>query len=120
MAHANDLCDELGTGVGIAVDAYHVWWDPQLEREIERAGNATPSRLLAYHICDWLVPTTDLLTDRGMMGDGVIDLPLLRSWMESAGYRGMHEVEIFSANNWWKRDPDEVLMTVKSRHREQS
>ena len=63
--------------MGIAVDVYHVWWDPHLEREIERAGSATPSRLLAYHICDWLVPTTDLLTDRGMMGDGVIDLPLL-------------------------------------------
>ncbi len=120
MAHANSLCDELGAGLGIAVDAYHVWWDPDLRREIERAGSATPSRLLAYHICDWLVPTTDLLTDRGMMGDGVIDLPLLRSWMEAAGYRGMHEVEIFSANNWWKRDPDEVLATVKARHREAS
>ena len=120
MAHANALCDELGAGLGIAVDAYHVWWDPALEKEIERAGQASPSRLLAYHICDWLVPTTDLLTDRGMMGDGVIDLPLLRAWMERAGYRGMHEVEIFSANNWWKRDPDEVLATVKARHREAS
>jgi len=118
MEHANELCDELGIGVGIAVDAYHVWWDPHLEREIERAGNATPSRLLAYHICDWLVPTTDLLTDRGMMGDGVIDLPQLRSWMEAAGYRGMHEVEIFSANNWWKRDPDEVLAICQARHRD--
>jgi sugar phosphate isomerase/epimerase len=120
MAHANDLCDELGPGLGIAVDAYHVWWDPHLRREIERAGAASPSRLLAYHLSDWLVPTTDLLTDRGMMGDGVIDLPLLRAWMEAAGYRGMHEVEIFSTNNWWKRDPDEVLMTVKLRHREAS
>jgi sugar phosphate isomerase/epimerase len=116
MAHANDLCDELGTGVGIAVDAYHVWWDPDLKQEIERAGQA--SRLLAYHICDWLVPTSDLLNDRGMMGDGVIDLPLLRSWMEANGYRGMHEVEIFSAGNWWKRDPDEVLATCKARHRD--
>ena len=120
MAHANALCDELGAGLGIAVDAYHVWWDPGLAQEIERAGHATPSRLLAYHISDWLVPTTDLLTDRGMMGDGVIDLPLLRGWMERAGYRGMHEVEIFSAGNWWKRDPDEVLATVKARHREAS
>ncbi len=118
MSQANDLCDELGIGVGIAVDAYHVWWDPQLAGEIVRAGHATPSRLLAYHICDWLVPTTDLLNDRGMMGDGVIDLPLLRSWMSDAGYRGMHEVEIFSAGNWWKRDPDEVLDTCKARHRE--
>jgi len=66
------------------------------------------------------VPTTDLLLDRGMMGDGVIDLPLTRSWMEAAGYRGPHEVEIFSANNWWKRDPDEVLMTCKLRHEERS
>jgi len=120
MAHANALCDELGSGLGIAVDAYHVWWDPDLQQQIERAGSATPSRLLAYHICDWLVPTTDLLNDRGMMGDGVIDLPLIRSWMEAAGYRGMHEVEIFSADNWWKRDPDEVLMMVRARHRDAS
>jgi sugar phosphate isomerase/epimerase len=118
MEHANDLCDELGAGLGIAVDAYHVWWDPHLEREIERAAGSSPSRLLAYHISDWLVPTTDLLTDRGMMGDGVIDLRLLRSWLEGHGYRGFHEVEIFSANNWWKRDPDEVLATCKARHRD--
>ena len=118
MEHANDLCDELGAGLGIAVDAYHVWWDPNLKREIERAAGSTPSRLLAYHISDWLVPTTDLLTDRGMMGDGVIDLSLLRSWMEGSGYRGMHEVEIFSANNWWKREPDEVLAICKARHLE--
>ena len=118
MEHANDLCDELGAGLGIAVDVYHVWWDPHLKREIERAGSALPSRLFAYHICDWLVPTTDLLTDRGMMGDGVIDLRQLRSWMEGNGYRGMHEVEIFSANNWWKRDPDEVLATCQARHRD--
>lgn len=115
IAHANDLCDELGAGLGIAVDAYHVWWDRSLMDEIARAG---PSRLLAFHICDWLVPTTDLLNDRGMMGDGVIDLPLMRSWMEQNGYRGMHEVEIFSASNWWKRDPDEVLAICKARHRE--
>lgn len=121
MAQANDLCDELagknkGDGLGIAVDVYHVWWDPNLKQEIERAANASPSRLLAFHISDWLVPTTDLLSGRGMMGDGVIDLPLLRSWMENAGYRGMHEVEILSAKNWWQRDPDEVLLTCRHRH----
>src|SRR2546421_171823 len=74
MAHANDLCDELAPGanggLGIAVDVYHVWWDPDLHAEIERAGGH-PGRLLAFHICDWLVPTVDLLLDRGMMGDGV-------------------------------------------------
>ncbi|MEO5764246.1 MAG: sugar phosphate isomerase/epimerase family protein [Casimicrobiaceae bacterium] len=118
LAQANALCDELcprgDDGLGVAVDVYHVWWDPDLRAGIERAGAS--NRLLAYHICDWLVPTADLLEDRGMMGDGVIDLPLVRSWMESAGYRGMHEVEIFSRNNWWKRDPDEVLATCRRRH----
>jgi sugar phosphate isomerase/epimerase len=119
MAQALDLCDQLDSGasgaLGVAVDVYHVWWDPALKQQIERAGD---KRLLAFHVCDWLVPTTDLLNDRGMMGDGVIDLPLIRSWMETAGYRGFHEVEIFSAKNWWKREPDDVLGVVKRRHQE--
>jgi sugar phosphate isomerase/epimerase len=118
MAQALDLCDELDAGksgaLGVAVDVYHVWWDPELKRQIERAGD---KRLLAFHLCDWLVPTTDLLNDRGMMGDGVIDLPLIRSWMEAAGYRGFHEVEIFSSN-WWRREPDDVLGVIKRRHQE--
>ncbi|MEP6998799.1 MAG: sugar phosphate isomerase/epimerase family protein, partial [Betaproteobacteria bacterium] len=54
ISHANDLCDELGAGLGIAVDVYHVWWDPKLRSEIERAGGHS-GRLLAFHICDWLV-----------------------------------------------------------------
>ena len=74
-------------------------------------------RLLAHHLCDWLVPTTDLLNDRGMMGDGVIDLPQIRQWMEAAGYRGFHEVEIFSTR-WWKADPDVVLDTCIRRYRD--
>ncbi len=119
LAQALDLCDQLDSGkggaLGVAVDVYHIWWDPQLRQGIERAGD---KRLLAFHICDWLVPTTDLLNDRGMMGDGVIDLPRIRSWMEAAGYRGFHEVEIFSAKNWWKREPDDVLSVVKRRHQE--
>lgn len=112
MKHANDLCDELGAGLGIAVDVYHVWWDPDLQAEIGRAG---AERLLGFHLCDWLVPTTDLLLDRGMMGDGVIDLPRIRGWMEAAGYEGFAEVEIFSAENWWKRPGDEVLRTCVER-----
>jgi sugar phosphate isomerase/epimerase len=114
MRQANDLCDELGEGLGIAVDVYHVWWDPELEREIRRAGK---QRILAFHVCDWLVPTADLLLDRGMMGDGVIDIPRIRGWVEDAGYDGFAEVEIFSANNWWKRDPAEVVLTCAERHR---
>ena len=117
LAQALDLCDTLDPenegGLGVALDVYHVWWDPQLEHGIARAGKR---RLLAFHVCDWLVPTRDLLTDRGMMGDGVIDLPRIRSWIELAGYKGFHEVEIFSELDWWKRDPDEVLETCKDRH----
>jgi sugar phosphate isomerase/epimerase len=112
LEQALDICEELGDGIGVACDVYHVWWDPKLEQQIQRAGK---KRLLAYHICDWLVPTRDLLNDRGMMGDGVIDLALIRSWVESAGYAGFQEVEIFSELDWWKRDPDEVLETCKRR-----
>ncbi|MCP1336748.1 sugar phosphate isomerase/epimerase family protein [Futiania mangrovi] len=118
LAQALDICDRLGDGVGVAIDAYHVWWDPDLEAQIARAGRA--GRILAYHICDWLVPTTDLLLDRGMMGDGVIDLKRLRGLVEAAGYTGLHEVEIFSKDNWWRRDPDEVLATCIERHRDAS
>ena len=113
LEQALDICDALGDGVGVAVDAYHVWWDPKLEQQIKRAGR---NRLLAYHICDWLVPTRDLALDRGMMGDGIIELAKIRSWMEAAGYAGFHEVEIFSERDWWRRDPDEVLRTCKERH----
>ncbi len=115
LGHALDICDRLGEGIGVAVDVYHVWWDPELEAQIARAGKA--NRLLAFHVCDWLVPTTDLLLDRGMMGDGVIDIPKIRGWVEDAGFAGLIEVEIFSAANWWQRDPDEVLDTCLERHR---
>ena len=114
LEQALDLCDELGEGIGVAVDVYHTWWDPKLEAQIRRAAT---KRLLAYHICDWLVPTRDLLNDRGMIGDGVIDLPLIRSWMEASGYAGFQEVEIFSELDWWRRDPDEVLRTCVKRAR---
>ena len=112
LAQALDLCDALGKGVGVAVDVYHVWWDPDLAKQIERAR----SRILAHHICDWLVPTRDLLLDRGMMGDGVIDLPAIRRMIEAAGFPGHQEVEIFSAENWWKRPGDEVLRTCIERY----
>jgi sugar phosphate isomerase/epimerase len=118
LEQALDLCDALDPGrsgaLGVAVDVYHVWWDPKLEAQIARAGAA---RLLAFHVCDWLVPTRDLLNDRGMMGDGVIELPRIRGWVEAAGFAGYSEVEIFSAENWWKRPADEVLDTCIARHR---
>ena len=111
--HALDICEALGDGVGVAIDVYHVWWDPNLALAIERAGKM--NRIFAHHICDWLVPTKDMLLDRGMMGDGVIDLKAIRKMIEDAGYHGPQEVEIFSQDNWWKRDGDEVLAVIKER-----
>ena len=118
LEQALDVCDALDPSksgaLGVAVDVYHVWWDPKLQQQIERAGK---ERLLAFHVCDWLTPTTDLLNDRGMMGDGVIDIPKIRGWMEDQGFAGYSEVEIFSTGNWWKRDCAEVLDTCIARHR---
>jgi sugar phosphate isomerase/epimerase len=112
---ALDICDKLGNrGMGVALDVYHIWWDPEIEAQIARAGK---ERILAFHICDWLVPTTDLLEDRGMMGDGVIDIPRLRRLVEAAGFAGCHEVEIFS-RTWWQRDPEEVLRVCIARHQQ--
>jgi len=110
---ALDICETLGESVGVAIDVYHVWWDPNLAAAIARAGRM--KRIFAHHICDWLVPTRDLLNDRGMMGDGVIDLKAIRAMIEDAGYHGPQEVEIFSTENWWKRPGDEVVKTCVER-----
>ncbi|MBF0851131.1 sugar phosphate isomerase/epimerase [Gluconobacter sp. R75690] len=115
LRDALDICDVLNSDtLGVAVDVYHVWWDTDLPRQLERAG----TRIMGFHLCDWLVPTTDFLLDRGMMGDGVADLRGLRAGVERAGYDGFCEVEIFSANNWWKRDPAEVLDVMIQRFRD--
>ena len=119
LEQALDVCDALGkgpnSGIGVAVDVYHVWWDPKLAQQIARAGAA--GQILAHHICDWLVPTRDLLLDRGMMGDGVIDLRAIRRMIEDAGFKGPQEVEIFSAEDWWKRPGDAVIATCIERYR---
>lgn len=118
LEQALDLCDELDPqrsgALGVALDVYHVWWDPKLRQQIERAGR---ERLLAFHVCDWLTPTRDLLSDRGMMGDGVIEIPKIRGWVEAAGFAGYSEVEIFSSLDWWQRPGEEVLDTCIARHR---
>ena len=101
------LCETIDhSAIAIAVDVYHVWWDLSLGVELKRAGAV---RIAGYHLCDWLADTRDVLLDRGMMGDGVADLKALRRAVEEAGYIGPCEVEIFSVNNWWKRDPNDVL-----------
>ncbi|KWT97575.1 MULTISPECIES: sugar phosphate isomerase/epimerase family protein [unclassified Variovorax] len=118
LEQALDLCDVLDAQrsgmLGVALDIYHVWWDPKLQQQIARAGR---ERLLAYHVCDWLTPTRDLLNDRGMMGDGVVELRKIRGWVEAAGFTGFSEVEIFSALDWWQRPGEETLATCIERHR---
>jgi len=115
IAQSLDWCEALDDGgapcFGVAVDAYHVWWDPALEASIARAG----ARIAALHVCDWLRQTRDPLLDRGMMGDGVIDLRRLRERVEATGFAGPVEVEIFSKADWWQRDPDEVLAVCAER-----
>ncbi|MCA1374218.1 MULTISPECIES: sugar phosphate isomerase/epimerase family protein [unclassified Bradyrhizobium] len=114
---ALDICDRLDPGrtgmLGVALDVYHIWWDPELMSQIARAGK---DRLLAFHVCDWLVPTKDILNDRGMMGDGVIDIKSVRAAVEAQGFAGYSEIEIFS-NDWWGKPMDEVLRTCITRHR---
>jgi sugar phosphate isomerase/epimerase len=111
LRQANDLCDKLGAAeVGVAVDVYHVWWDQDLEGEIQRSGLA--GRLWAFHVCDWRTPTEDLLNDRGLMGEGCIDIPQIRGWVEQNGFRGFIEVEIFS-NRYWAMDQGEFLQKIK-------
>lgn len=110
---ANDIIDQTSEEwVGIALDVYHVWWDPEIEHEIARAGK----RICGFHVCDWLTPTTDLLNDRGLMGEGCIDIPYLRGLVEAAGFDGFNEVEIFS-NRHWARDPDAFLADIVSAYR---
>ncbi len=113
LGQANSWCDALGDeeAVGIVVDTYAVWWDPQMGREIEAAG----ARICALHVNDWLPDTRDLRLDRGMMGDGVIDIPAVRRAVERAGYAGPCEVEIFSERDWWQRDPNHVVNVIKAR-----
>lgn len=118
LAQALNLCARLDPdnrgGISVALDAYHVWWDPELAPGIERAGRER--RLAAFHICDWLVPTTDPLMDRGMMGDGVIDLAAMHRRVEAAGFAGYAEIEIFS-NRWWSTDNEETLRVCVDRLR---
>ncbi|MFN0191823.1 MAG: sugar phosphate isomerase/epimerase family protein [Aestuariivirga sp.] len=118
ISEALDICDRIEGDVadpwlGVCLDVYHIWWDPNLARDVARAGAG--GRIFGFHVCDWLQPTRDPLNDRGMMGDGVIDVRGIRSLIEAAGYAGLVEVEIFSALDWWKRPIAETLSVCKER-----
>ncbi|MEP4378301.1 MAG: sugar phosphate isomerase/epimerase [Alphaproteobacteria bacterium] len=115
LAQANAVCEELGDGTGLIVDAYHVWWDPNLTASIE----AARGRIVSFQISDWLRDTTAADgSDRGMPGDGVIPLRVLGDQVRAAGFDGFDELELFSERNWWQRDPDEVIEVAIARHRE--
>jgi sugar phosphate isomerase/epimerase len=116
LSQANDLAEAVHSPwVGVAVDVYHLWWDPCLEKEIKRCGEN--GNLLAFHVCDWKIPTTDLLLDRGLMGEGCIPLKQIRGWVERAGFNGFIEVEIFS-NARLKEDQSVFLDKIISAYRE--
>ncbi len=115
LALANDMCDALGDRggdtVGVVIDVYHVWWEHGLEQQIARARG----RIRMFHLNDWLSPTESTRNQRGMMGDGVIDLPRLRKLVEAAGYDGFHEVEIMNSD-LWKMNPDELVRLCIDRY----
>ena len=111
LRQANDMCDAIDSPrVGVAVDVYHLWWDPELEDEIARAGRV--KRLFAFHVCDWITPTADVLNDRGLMGEGCIDIRRIRGWIERTGFDGFCEAEIFS-NRYWQMDQTQFLEQIK-------
>ena len=106
FAQCLDLCNRLGEGTGIVADVYHCWWDPMFEADLRQAG---PERILTFHLCDWLAPTRDIYQDRGMVGDGVIDIARYRNLLDEIGYGGPFELEIFSRLDWWLRDGRETV-----------
>jgi sugar phosphate isomerase/epimerase len=111
IKQANDLANNINSEwVGVAVDVYHLWWDPDLKHEINRC--AENRHLFAFHVCDWKVPTVDFLNDRGLMGEGCIDIRGIRSWIEDAGFKGYNEVEIFS-DIYWGEDQKIYIEKIK-------
>lgn len=110
VASARAVCDRVGhPALGVAVDVYHVWWEPGLAEQIASLGRE--GRLLALHVCDFKAETTHLLLDRGLMGEGVIPIREIREAVEAAGFCGLAEVEIFS-ERWWAADQSMFLRKI--------
>jgi len=104
LSQANDIVEKFNSPwLGVALDVYHVWWDPELYVEIERCGRN--DHLFAVHLCDWRVPTRDILNDREIMGKGIINIQEIIDKVKRIGYNGMYEIEIFS-NEYWSMDTD--------------
>lgn len=116
LSVANDLAEYFDSEwIGVAIDVYHVWWDPDLKEQIQRCGRK--KNMLAFHICDWHVPTKDLLLDREIMGRGCIPVNKISQWVDEAGFKGFREVEIFSTH-YWEQDQDSFLADIITAYQE--
>jgi sugar phosphate isomerase/epimerase len=115
LAQALDIAERFDAAdVGVVVDTFHLWWEPGVADQLQRAGE----RIVSYQICDWITPLpADTLLARGMMGDGHIDFPAFTKAVVRAGYRGDIEVEIFNAD-LWAAPPAEVVDTMAKRYLE--
>ncbi|MGW2407629.1 sugar phosphate isomerase/epimerase family protein [Streptomyces sp. NPDC001739] len=116
LAQALDLAERFPADrVGVVVDTYHLWWDDTAGAQIDRAGAA--ARIAAFQLADWVTPLpAGVLLGRGQLGDGVVDLRWFRERVETAGYRGPIEVEIFNPA-LWDRDGTEALAEIVDRFR---
>lgn len=112
VRQARTICNQFHSPwLGLAIDVYHTWWDDRLDEDIAACG--VEGTLFAFHICDWRTPTIDLLDDRGLMGEGCIPIRQIRGWTEAAGFKGFHEVEIFS-RRLWASDQVQYLEAIKA------
>lgn len=110
VATAREVCDRIGhAALGVAVDVYHVWWEPGLAGQIAALGRER--RLLGFHICDFKAETGHLLLDRGLMGEGVVPIRSIREDVEAGGFIGLAEVEIFS-ERYWGMEQGEFLAKI--------
>jgi len=111
LKQANDIAEKMNSEwLGVVIDVYHTWWDPSLKEEIRRCG--LMKKVFAFHVCDWKVPTSDFLLDRGLMGEGCIPLKEISGWIEQSGFTGCIEVEIFS-EKYRKMNQDEYIEQIK-------
>lgn len=115
LGQARRICAQVDHKlVGVALDVYHVWWDEDLEREIQLIGKR--GELFAFHLCDWRCPTRDMLNDRALMGDGCIDLAAIRNAVLATGFTGWEEIEIFSTEHWATSQSDFLDQIIDRYH----
>ena len=108
LGQANDMAESIShPNLGVTIDVYHVWWDPNLEAEIARCGD----RIFSFHICDWRSPTRDLLNDRAIPGEGCIPISQIEGWVRAAGFSGTAEVEVFS-DELWGGDQEQLVQRI--------